>query len=246
MERFNESISDTTAASFIDNYFSRFSEYQLFYSNYDYDKELYTLAYLCEYSDTSRDNNKCLRTLEIPMDLSENSFSALRTQLEDLRPKNIDVSTYDYLVSNIDYDDGYLPSSSNVDDKSFIDACILAAYRDTTVPDNVLILLEDYQSSPGGYDLGVHYIIDVTLVELNDDDITFRNKILYVSEKNDGVGYNLVNHYDDESYVYVKDGGDTTVTMAYDQFAYDADIYNAIVAAQPTKSSSYSANQKSL
>ncbi len=247
MERFEESVAPGIIdTNFIDGVFANYSEYQLFYSNYDYDKELYTLAYLCEYSNTSRDNNKCLRILEIPMDLSENSFSALRTQLQDLLPKNIDTYSYDYRISNIDYDEDYLPSTSNVNIKSFIDACILAAYRDTTVPDNVLILLEDYEFSAGAHNLGANAVINVILVELNDDDITIKNKIIYAAEGDTWFGVTLVNHYDDDSYVVVVNGVKDTVTMAYDQFAYDADIYNAIVAAQPTKSSSYSANQKSL
>ena len=94
---------------------------------------------------------------------ANNKFSELESQLDDLVPKNLTSTNYDYKVSNIDYGDGYIPDGSEYTDKEFLDACVNVIYPNSSVKYR-LVLFEQHISLAAGDNLGIQRRIPFTIL----------------------------------------------------------------------------------
>lgn len=228
----NKPMIEGSSFSYYDNFYGDYSSIEDIFRNYNREEKVYTIASLCEYSNPRTENDKTLKIVEIPMDLSSNSFSDLQNQLDNLVLYQVKAENYDYKVSNIEYADDYLPEGMGYSDKEFIDGITTAFYKDSTKPQNVLVLLEDLETSSGGYNLGIHDIVDTIVVEINDDNVSIKTKTIRISERGNNFCYNLINNYNDESYVFVSDVLTEKNINLY-QTSVNTSLIDDITSAQP-------------
>ena len=226
-----KTMTTTNLTTLYDNYYSKFSTVEHLLTNYNAEECKYTIISLCEYADPETENYRCLKIVEIPMDLTENSFDLLEDDLLALRPLEIARTEYDYKLSNIEYADDYLPSGIEYSDKEFADGCINAVYGGGARPGIVLGLLEDYISFPGGNDLGPLVIADMTLLEIEDNTVTVFTKSLRIAERGNGFVYNILHNYNDTSYVVILDGNASGKTINLDKVFYNENLIEEILAA---------------
>ena len=170
------------------------------------------------------------------MDLSSNNFLALEDQLKDVKPKNMNSINYDYKLSNIEYADDYLSEEIEYTDKEFADGCINAVYGGGARPGIVLGLLEDYTFSAGGHDLGLQEVVDMAILAIEGNTVNVFTKSLRIALKGNGFVYNVINYYNDTSYVFIidgykLDGDETEKTINLDKVFYNESLIEEILAA---------------
>ena len=214
----NKPLSSTISVSFYDNYYGKFSEVNDLYRNYNQDDELYIIASLCEYENPKSENNKTLKILEIPIDLSSNSFKDLENQLNSLVPLNIKTTNYDYKVSNLDYEtENYFQVGDDTNPKEYLDKCVELAYLNEEKPENALILFQNSNFELASYDIGNHYKIDIKVVTFGDNEITIDNREVRSSSViGNGWIKNVYNYENDiangKKYVAIVKNGTETIT----------------------------------
>lgn len=206
------------------------------FRNYNATEKVYTIVSLCEYANPRTENDKTLKIIQIPMDLSSNSFSELETYLTDMIFGRVTTIVYDYKLSNIEYADDYLLATLPYTDKEFADGCINAVYGGGARPGIVLGLLEDYIFSPGGNDLGMQQVANMAILAIENNTVTVFTKSLRIAERGNGFVYNILHNYNDTSYVVILDGdtldGDETEkTINLDKVFYNDYLIEEILAA---------------
>ena len=227
---YNKPMIEGSSFSYYDNFYGDYSSTEDIFWNYNATEKIYTIASLCEYANPRTENDKTLKIIQIPMDLSSNSFSDLQNQLNNLVLYQIETINYDYKLSNIEHADDYLPSGIEYSDKEFADRIATAFYRDTEKPENILVLLEDLTTSSGGYDLGIHDIVDTIIVEFSEVNISIKAKTIRISERGNNFCYNLIHYYNDETYVVVSDIlSEKTINL--DKVFYNENLIEEILAA---------------
>lgn len=231
-----KTMTTTNLTTLYDNYYSKFSTVEHLLTNYNAEECKYTIISLCEYADPETENYRCLKIVEIPMDLTENSFDLLEDDLLALRPLEITRTEYDYKLSNIEYADDYLLEVLPYSDKEFADGCINAVYGGGARPGIVLGLLEDYFTLEGGNDLGMQEVANLAILAIENDTVTVFTKSLRIAERGNGFVYNILHNYNDTSYVVILDGdtldGDETEkTINLDKVFYNDYLIEEILAA---------------
>ena len=234
----NKPLAEGSANSCYKSLYGLFSSFEDIFRNYNNEEKVYTIASLCEYSNPRTENDKTLKIIEIPMDLSSNSFSELESYLTNMNFGSVKTTTYDYKVSNIDYADDYLLETIPYSDKEFVDGCINAVYGGQK-PNLVLGLLKDYTFSPGGNDLGMQQVLEMAVVEIDNNNVSVFTKSLRIAEKGNGFVYNILNNYNDSSYVVILDGDKSDKAINLDKVSYNETLINEISSAQ-TKSNDLS------
>lgn len=206
------------------------------FRNYNATEKVYTIVSLCEYANPRTENDKTLKIIQIPMDLSSNSFSELKTYLTDMIFGRVTTIVYDYKLSNIEYADDYLPEGFEYTDKEFADGCINAVYGGGARPGIVLGLLEDYFFQAGGNDLGLQEVVDMAVLAIEDNTVTVFTKSLRIAERGNGFVYNILHNYNDTSYVVILEGDkldrvETEKTINLDKVFYNENLIEEILAA---------------
>lgn len=230
-----KTMTSTNLTTLYDNYYSKFSTVKHLLTNYSDEDHKYTIMSLCEYDEPETENDKCLKIVEIPMNLTANSFNKLEDDLFALRPLDITRTEYDYKVSNIDYADGYIPNGSEYTDKEFLDACVNVVFPNSSIKYR-LVLFEQHISLPAGDNLGIQRRIPFTILTLEDNKIYLEKKEIRSSSQFGNWVENVINYEENKSngnnWVVIYDTQSKTNKVNLEEFVYNEALVDKIADAQ--------------
>lgn len=236
MDRFNEPISDITTTPMRHSFYGDFSEAETLFVNYNSGKSLYTIVSLCEYESPETENIRCLKIVEVPLDISSNSFSELETQLDDLRPKHVEHYGYDYKLSNLELGkEEYFDIDRGVEDVVFLNKCVDLAYLGEEQPQNPLILFKADSFELAGFNIGNHHMIEMYIVSFNNDTVVIDDREVRSSSViGDGWVNNVMNYETDiengHTYVVIIQRGSQELANL-DKVFYNDYLIEKILAA---------------
>ena len=232
----NSEVSSSSTTTYTSYFYGKFSTVERLLANYNSEENIYTIITLCGYANPETENVRCLNILEIPMDLSSNSFLALEDQLKDVKPKNMNSINYDYKLSNIEYDtEEYFTINVEQDDKAFLDKCVDLAYLGEEQPQKALILFKAHDGQGAGFNIGNHTLIEMYIVSVVNNTVVIDNRQVRSSAViGDGWVRNVMNYETDieNGHTYVVIFQNESQELAnLDKVFYNENLIEEIIAA---------------
>lgn len=215
-------LAEGSANSCYQALYGTYSSVEDIFMNYNEIDKVYTIASLCEYANPRTENDKTLKVVEIPMDLSTNSFSDLETDLRGMSFGKITTNSYDYKVSYLDTAEEYF-----VENKEYLDACVEIAVEQSSMPQ--LILFEQEFVSNGTDMSGSYHTTPMHIVSLNGNEIQVVSKDIHSSSQmGDGWKQNIIDKNEDYVVIDIENKKTIATITREDYLDYNENIVDEL------------------